>query len=601
MRVDRRLQTGLIGPRRVFDPGRASRRALCWARAAVLGLSIGLFAILVRVAQLKVHPPEPIARRVDAQRSGRPLHAHRGDIIDAEGRLLATSRIATRLFADPKLVREPTSFARIVGDMLELDATRLERLIRSRSRYRYAELDANLTPARKAALEPLKLPGLGTQRWSHRVYPQGIAAGQLLGVVGSNGQGLEGLEKALDPLLAAHSGRLAYVRDLYRRPVRLAPDACDRPRHGERVRLGIDLYVQVVAEEELRARCEAYGAAAGQIVVMDPTTGRIMAMANHPPFDPNGLARSRPEQRRNRCVTDPFEPGSVFKPFIWAMATDAGIAAPAEMIDCTTGGVYRSPGGRRLRDVHAHGLITWEQVLVKSSNIGMAIVGQRLGAQRLHAAVRAYGFGARTGCGLPGESPGIVRPLRKWNHYSVTSVPMGQEIAATALQLVRAMCAIANHGLLPYPLMQLQAGAGPMFEQVLSPQAADRTRAVLRRVVTEGTGRKANSDLYALFGKTGTAQVPDRVNGGYAADTYVASFIAGAPVEAPRMVVGCFIHRPDVKKGYYGGLVAAPAVRRVIERTLPYLGVPPRPPHDHAEERREFLTSEEAADGWRAG
>ena len=211
----------------------------------------------------------------------------------------------------------------------------------------------------------------------------------------------------------------------------------------------------------------------------------------------------------------------------------------------------------------------------------MAIVGQRMGATAMYQAVRRFGFGDPTYSGLPGESRGIVNPVQKWNHYSVTSVPMGQEIAATPIQLVRAFSVFANDGLIPKPRIRLSTAdraARPIYQRVLSENTARRTRQVLRRVVTEGTGQRAESRQYAIFGKTGTAQIPDPTGGGYLEDQFVASFIGGAPVEDPCLVVGCFIHRPDRSKGYYGGTVAAPAVRQVMEQTLPYLGVPPRWP-----------------------
>jgi cell division protein FtsI/penicillin-binding protein 2 len=347
---------------------------------------------------------------------------------------------------------------------------------------------------------------------------------------------------------------------------------------GQHVRLTLDSVIQNFAEQALREACEKYAAPSGQLVVLDPRTGGILAMANYPVFDPNTLGRSTPQQRRNRCVTDVFEPGSIFKPFVWAGATELGLARVDEIIACHNG-LYVSPKGRRLRDVNAHEELTWEQVLVKSSNIGMAIVGQRMEARRMYDAVRAFGFGQTTGSGLPGEVAGLVHRPSRWTHYSVTSVPMGQEIAVTPLQMVRAAAIVANDGLAVQPtILQEVADAAathPIYERVISSQTAAAVRAALRKAVMEGTGRRADSDAYTVFGKTGTAQVPDLERGGYLERQYVASFIGGAPNEQPAIVVGCFIHIDDASKGYYGGIVSAPVAREVIDKTLAYMGIAP--------------------------
>jgi cell division protein FtsI (penicillin-binding protein 3) len=365
-----------------------------------------------------------------------------------------------------------------------------------------------------------------------------------------------------------------------------------RPPHaGRSLRLSLDLVIQSIAEEELEERCLAYDAPQGQLIVMQPHTGEILAMANYPRFDPRDLSKASPEDWRNRCVTDAFEPGSTFKPFVWSLATEGGLAEPAEIIDCTSGGVYYSDEGRRLRDSKAMGRITWEEVLSHSSNIGMAKVAQRTDADRLHAMVSAFGFGRPTGSGLPGEIGGLLRPAEQWTHYSMTSIPMGQEIAVTALQMVRGYATLVNGGRLVRPsilavdepmLEELtpprSAGGWSIIQRVISGETSALVCRAMRRSVLAGTGRRARSRLYPLFGKTGTSQIPDLVRGGYRDRAYVASFIAGAPYHAPELVVGCFIHEPNPKKGYYGGLVSGPVVKNVIERSLSYLGVPPMSP-----------------------
>ena len=324
---------------------------------------------------------------------------------------------------------------------------------------------------------------------------------------------------------------------------------------------------------------QKFHAQAGQIVVMDPHTGEILAMANYPAFAPDDPRPAGDEpSRRNRAVTDVFEPGSIFKPVVWASLTEMKAASPTEKIDTTTAGYYRFDFGRTLRDAHACGLIDWDTVLIKSSNIGMARVAMRVTPQQLHDAVARFGFGSPTHAGLPGEVGGLVTRLSKWTQYSQTSVPMGQEVGVTGLQMVRAFSVFANGGLLVMPTIEAidprDPIRTPVSSRIIRADVAEHTREVLRRVVTEGTGRKADSSLYPLFGKTGTAQVPDLKHGGYLENQYVSSFVAGAPTDHPRLVVGCFIHRPDKSIGHYGGIVAAPAVQAVVEQSLMYLGVP---------------------------
>jgi len=565
-----------------------NRRIMKVGRIFMVGLTVVMVGLLVRVVQLQTVPPEPIRGLMGSQQRGHALLARRGSLLDRHGRLLSGTRVAKRLFVDPLLIKDPAGFSAQVGRALGYDAGWLEGLIRKNSGRRYVEVDPQLNDWRLAGLSNLRLRGLGSQSHLVRYYPGGALAGQVLGLVGVDGKGLEGLELSFNQELSGWAGRLGYLCDARREPVWVEKTDYEPPIDGEDVRLSLDATIQHIAESELGEACQTFSAQSGQLIVMDPRDGQVLAMANYPGFDPNQYANTGPEQRRNRCVTDAYEPGSTFKPFVWAAALEAGVAEPDEVIDCTDVGYYVSPRGRGLHDVHGHGQITWDQVLIKSSNIGMAIVAQRMGASMIYDAVDAFGFGHVTGSRLLGEASGLVWPLDKWNHYSVTSVPMGQEIGVTGLQMATAFCAIANGGLSVTPKVLAEVewadGLGAevrIYERVLSAATADYTRGVLRQVVIEGTGRRADSDLYGIFGKTGTAQVADREQGGYLPDAYVASFVGGAPVDEPQVVVICAIHQPDRTIGYKGGVVAAPVVRRVIEQTLSYLGVQPGlPDHD---------------------
>lgn len=564
------------------DETAGASRVLVVGRVMAVLLTVVLLGLIGRVLQLQTQAPPQITERLDSQRSTATLAGRRGTLLDRRGRMLAVTRTARRLFIDTALITERNTFSERVGYTLGMDPIEIEKAIGKRSRSRYIVIDKRLDEERLAKLQDVKneLAGLATESIIVRDYPYGTLAGQVIGFVGADGKGLEGMERLLDEKLRGVPGKYRYLRDSRGQPLWVEAASYTPNTDGQTVRLSLDITIQAIAETYLAETVQKYRAESGQMIVMDPHTGEVLAMANFPQFDPTAFASQDASKWRNRCVTDVFEPGSIFKPFIWAAATQLGYAKPTELIDCTTSGVWRSSEGRRLRDAHAHGVLTWEGVLIQSSNIGMAIVGERIGAKHLHGIVKAFGFGEPTGSGLPGEIGGIVNPLDKWTHYSITSIPMGQEISVTPLQMVRAFSAIANGGYLVTPtLLALDADeAGQQIrERVLSETVAAKTRDVLGRTVTEGTGRKANSKLYALFGKTGTAQLPDLVNGGYFQDQYVASFVAGAPLDNPRLVIGCFIHKPDRSVGHYGGTVAAPPVMKVMEESLLYLGVPPSP------------------------
>lgn len=561
----------------------ASRRSLWTARIVVGVLTLALLALLGRTYQLQARPEPRIAALMDGQRSVAEITGRRGAITDRRGRALAQTRTARRLFVDPVLIDDRNTFSERVGYSLGLDPVQIEMSLSQRSGSRYVVIDRQADEERERRLAGVDLPGLASESITVREYPQGPLAGQVVGFVGAEGRGLDGLERAWERRLQPEAGEYAFLRDARRRAMWL-DGGYRAPADGQTIRLSIDLTIQAIAERRLAEAVEEFGAQAGQMVVMQPWTGEVLAMANYPAFDPSRFGSQDAKLRRNRCVTDVFEPGSIFKPFVWAAAVDAGAARPEEKIDTSTAGWWKPTRGPVLRDAHPHGLLSWDQVLILSSNIGMGRVAQdRLGREKLHAMIRDFGFGESTGSGLPGEMSGLLRSVKDWSATDVTRMPMGQGIAVTPMQIVRAFCVFANDGLLVQPRIEAvdptdlsSASTASAVRRVLSPALARHTRNVLGRVVTEGTGRRAESKLYDVFGKTGTAQLPDLERGGYYADQYVSSFVGGAPLENPQLVVGCFIHRPDRDKGHFGGTVAGPAVRDVLEASLQYLGVPPR-------------------------
>jgi cell division protein FtsI/penicillin-binding protein 2 len=413
-------------------------------------------------------------------------------------------------------------------------------------------------------------------------------AAAVVGVVGFEHSGLSGMEHRLDQALLSTAGRLVFLRDAHSRPLWIEPADYRPGRDGADVRLSIDLVIQDMAEKRLRDAVEDVNAGGGRIVVMDCRTGEVLAMHDilnpRPGWDEqtHDEARKRnPGLGRNRIFTDPYEPGSTFKPFIWSIATKHGLAHPDEVLPTPTGHAYLTGYGRRIRDAHYHGPSTWRDVLVQSMNSGMAIVAERMTHRMMQDAIRAFGFGGRSGSGMPGESRGIVTSAKAWTDYTQSSVAMGHEIAVTPIQMVRAFSAFARDGTIPTPRFTAitavtAEGVAPRFlHQAVPPALATTTRRILRDVMREGTGRRAQSALYSMFGKSGTAQLAKADGGGYHEDRYVSSFIAGAPYRDPRLVVLCIIDDPDRAKGHYGGAIAGPAVRDVIDGTLAYLGVEP--------------------------
>ncbi|MGE5191907.1 MAG: peptidoglycan D,D-transpeptidase FtsI family protein, partial [Deltaproteobacteria bacterium] len=433
-------------------------------------------------------------------------------------------------------------------------------------------------------LRALKLPAVvwGFCDEFRRHYPQGAIAAQVVGLRDIDGRGQGGIEQSLDTLLRGRDGSRDLVQDARGRVLEVHDDSATPPRHGQTIVLTLDAVIQVYAEralDEVTAKWKPRSACA---IVLDPKSGDILAMASRPTFDPNHAERAPAEAWKNRPIADMYEPGSTFKPFVVAWGLAQGCLRHDEIFDCENG-EYRM-GHRVLHDHHRYGSLSIVDILVKSSNIGMAKIGQRMGNARLYQAAVAFGFGGRTGIELPGELPGRVRPLKKWNSYSTGSVPMGQEIAATPLQIIAAYGALANGGTLQTPRLVVREAADPgsvgsgIISPVVDQQVADWVRReALAAVVSRGTGKKAAISGYEIFGKTGTAQKLDPQSGQYSRDLHVSSFVCGAPVDDPKVLVMISVDEPSVSLNgeHFGGSVAAPAAGELLHHALTRLKVPP--------------------------
>jgi cell division protein FtsI/penicillin-binding protein 2 len=402
-----------------------------------------------------------------------------------------------------------------------------------------------------------------------------------------DGQGRDGVERMFDAILSGRPGQRTLARDARGKSLVIQEHLTSPPEPGSSVVLTIDSVIQNYVETALDKVMVDWKPASTSAIVMNPKTGEVLALANRPAFDPADPPAPSDSGWTNRAISDSYEPGSTFKPFIMAAALDWGLVQPDEKIHCRNG-VYRM-GPRLLHSDHPHGELSVPEVIIRSDNIGMAIIGERLTNPGLFHAVQSFGFGRPTGLELPGESAGQVRALCEWtNYYSTGSVPMGQELAVTPIQLVTAFCALANGGelLRPRIVRAIVSPNGKIVQVFDKPEVVGRPVAretaafmldpVLRGVVESGrgTGHRAELAGYSSFGKTGTAQKQGS-RGGYASGRHVSSFVAGAPAQDPAIVALVLVNDPSVGKEHYGGQVAAPATAEILHHTLVYLRVPP--------------------------
>jgi cell division protein FtsI (penicillin-binding protein 3) len=508
----------------------------------------------------------------------------RGAIYDRHGAELAVSADVDSVYANPRRLKamdqDPKTVARRIAKILDLDVQKLAgRLAADRF---FVWIQRRVTPNEATRIRALDIPGVELTTEARRYYPNRHLAAHLLGFADIDGRGIEGIELAYEDRLRGSDRRVQAIRDRRGQVVFADDMEDDRTIQGQSVVLTIDKAIQHIAERELALGVRTFEARGGSVVVMDPSTGEILALANYPPFNPNEPSKHPTAHRRNRALVDRFEPGSTVKPFTMAAALAAGSVKPNQSINCENG-VTRM-GGRLLHDAHPYEWLTPTQILAYSSNIGTAKIAQGLGKKELYRGFRRFGFGEPTGVGVPGETAGILHHYRRWYDIDTAAVSFGQGMSVTNVQLATAMSAIANGGRLMQPTLvrRLTDGHGATIEEI-KPRV--RRQVVPRRVaklvgqmltaVTEpgGTAIEAAVDGYLVAGKTGTAQKADYEHGGYAKDTWLASFIGFAPAEQPAVVISVVIDEPVI--AHYGGTVAGPVFRRIAEVTLRHMGIAP--------------------------
>jgi cell division protein FtsI (penicillin-binding protein 3) len=562
----------------------------------VVLLTLGGLAIGLRLVQLQVIEHSRLAARGTRQKSYvEVLPAPPGDLLDRDGRVLATSVVTRSLFVVPEKIADPWPCARRLARALHLDPDRVCERLGQQSDKKFAWIKRRLTSEDEQAVSALGLPvgAWGLREEYVRRYPQGPLAAHVLGLRDVDGNSRGGLEQALGDVLRGRSGRRTLYRDARGRVIDVPDDTDVPPQPGQSVVTSLDSIIQLYAERELDRVVEQWKPRGACALVEDPSTGEILAMASRPAFDPNRPEGVSDEAWNNRAIAWMYEPGSTFKPFVVAGAIERGRIRPDEEIDCA-GGETRL-ASRVLHDTHPYGLLSVADVLVKSSNIGMSRIAARLSNKELFATIATFGFGRAPGSGLPGEIAGLLRPVKGWSSYSNASLSIGQELAVTPLQMIAAQSALANGGTLISPKLVLRALRAttdvetdlPLATSVVS-RAADHETArwlvegPMRDVVLRGTGTRANLPGYSVFGKTGTAQKLDPETRTYSVDKYVGSFLCGAPAAAPRVMVLVVVDEPSVGGSHFGGTVAAPAAAEILRQTLAYLKVPPDQSQDKA-------------------
>ncbi|MFN2488225.1 MAG: peptidoglycan D,D-transpeptidase FtsI family protein [Actinomycetota bacterium] len=563
-------------PAQARRPSASPRRLV--ALFVVLMLAFG--AMGLRLVMLQTVEAPAYAQLAANQRE-RVVHfrARRGTIFDRRGEPLAISVDLKTVYADPALVEEPHEAARELSPILDLGVARIEAKLRgTRPGSRFEYLARQVDPKVWEAVRKLGLAGVASRPEPKRFYPNGRLASQVIGFTNVDGEGTAGLESAYDDLLEGTPGRMLLEQDPSGRPLPQAEFSYEPARPGRDIFLTIDKELQYFTELTLARAVETYRAEAATAIVMKPETGEILALANMPDFDLNRFSQAGQQKMRNRAVTDMYEPGSAYKIVTVSAALEEGVVTPRTKLVVPDSLEYAD---QVFNDSHVHDpeIMSVRKIIEQSSNVGTIKMGLRLGGRLLDRYVRDFGFGAPTGLGFPGEAPGIVLPRRRWSGSTIATVPLGQGIAVTPLQMAAAFSTIANGGVWVEPKLvhgtagqdgKVVAASPPARRRVVSATTARRVTNMLAGVVARGTGLLARVPGYRVAGKTGTAQKP--LPGGGYGNSYIGSFGGYAPVGDPKVAVLVTLDEPSP---IWGGSSAAPTFKRIIEYALRELGVPP--------------------------
>ena len=550
----------------------ANRRIVLLA-AAFLFLLAAAFVRAVWVQVVK--SPEYTAMALRQHRETIVVPAGRGTIVDRNGEPLAIGKQTTTVYANPRQVNRPRDLTLAAAKQFGLNPATLYPMLTDKSKgFVYIARKADSHKADN--LKALDFAGVGFYPEELRFYPQGPVASQVIGYAGLDNKGLEGLEHSLDGTLEGRPGSQTIVKDPFGRALDVVETKREVP--GKNVRLTIDREIQAQAEEVLQGTVRKWGARAATAVVMDPHSGAILAMATAPRFNDNRFPTTRADRRRNRAVTDTYEPGSTFKLVTIAAALEDKVVTPRTSFTLAP---TIQVADRVIHEAHVRGTerLNVQQILEQSSNVGTITIAERLGGGRLASWVQRFGFGARTGIDFPGESAGFALPLDQWSGSTIGTVPIGHGIAVTPIQMARAYSVIANGGVLvkPHLIDRIDGTTVPTtrVRRVVSHRVSDQMLSMLRGVVLEGTGTEAAIPGYTVAGKTGTAAKIDP-DGRYSTSRYVGSFVGLVPATKPKLVIMVMVDEPH--GDIYGGVVAAPAFRDIAQFDLQHLEIPPDAP-----------------------
>ncbi|HET7573704.1 MAG TPA: penicillin-binding protein 2 [Solirubrobacterales bacterium] len=518
-----------------------------------------------------VQGAELASQAVSQQTQSIPLPGLRGSVLDRRGNVLAVSEDAATIFAVPPEVEQPVRAARELAPILDQDEREVFAAVTADSTYSVLAREVDLPTAKR--IERLELAGIGQDPDSRRTYPQGELAAQVIGAVGSESEGLTGLEMGEEEVLGGSDGERRIVSDATGEPIRL--ETVQEPEDGEDIQLTLDPAIEEATEQALAEVGESFAPKGATAIVMDPRSAEILAMANWPPVDPGDLSSASNEDLINRATGFTYEPGSTFKAFTVAAALDTKLVTPASAF--TLEPTIRV-ADRVIEESHPRGTETLSvaQILAHSSNVGAVTIGLQLGSERFSRWIERFGFGRPTGVRFPAEEQGIVPPLDEYSGSTMGNLPLGQGLAVTPMQMMAGYQAIANGGILRRPRLVKRVGdeevEEPRGRRVIGADVAAQVREMLAGVLAPGgTASEVSVPGYALAGKTGTAEVAE--NGTYSETKFVASFIGFAPVDDPRLLVSVIVDQPQGE--IYGGSVAAPAFGKIAAFALPYLGVPP--------------------------
>jgi len=554
-----------------------------------LGLAKILFIALVaivggRAVHLQIWQGESFKRLGERQHLKEWIVLpKRGAVFDRAGEPLALSLESQSVYARPHRIQDAEAMSRSLAQILSLDLNEVRQKLQAAKPFVW--IKRQVSPAEADRIQALNLEGLGMFYEPNRYYPQGQLAGQVIGFVNRDSEGLEGLELQYNDYIRGETGSSLIERDaLGRRVLVQGVEGLQIPPGGD-IHLTLDSSIQHLAEKELEATISKYRAKAGVAIVVEPFTGEVLALANYPSFNPNNFSQETAQRRRNRAVADGYEPGSTFKTVLAAAALEEGVVGKEDLFYCEMG--KYAYAGKIIHDTHPYGWLPFAKILQVSSNIGFTKVAEKLKKERYFKYIEKFGFGQMTGIDLPGEVPGLLRKAETWAAVDLATHAFGQGISTTPMQLAMAYAAVANGGFLmkPYVVRRVLSPKGEVLAEnqphvvrrVISEKTARLLASMLKEVTNVGgTGTMASVEGFEVAGKTGTAQKADLAHGGYAARKRVGSFVGFVPAEDPRLVVLVLVDEPEVN--VYGGVVAAPVFRNIARGALRHLAVAPQQP-----------------------